>query len=105
LLEYFSGIFSVLTSTNVHPVAQGGIEAKIGAKNKDKRKQTPVVIEVSPVLPPSAIPAPDSMKAVTGLHPKRDPIEMQNASVQYANVERGKSPLLTSTTPEKRAIL
>lgn len=94
-----------LTITNVHPVAQGGIDAKIGAKNNEIRKQTPVVIAVSPVLPPSAIPAPDSMNAVTGDVPNKAPIEIQRESVQYATVERGKSPDLVSTTPEKRAIL
>ena len=49
----------------VQPVAHGGIDAKIGAKNIDKRKHNPVTTAVSPVLPPSAIPAPDSMNAVT----------------------------------------
>jgi hypothetical protein len=50
---------------SVHPVAHGGTEANIGAKNIDKMKQSPVVTAVKPVLPPSAIPAPDSMNAVT----------------------------------------
>jgi hypothetical protein len=50
---------------SVHPVAQGGIEAKIGAKNIDSKKHSPVVTAVKPVRPPSAIPAPDSIKAVT----------------------------------------
>jgi len=66
----------------VHPVAQGGILAKIGAKKIERRKQTPVVIEVSPVFPPSEIPAPDSTKAVTGDNPKRDPMEIVIASQQ-----------------------
>lgn len=54
------------TRTNVHPVAQGGMEAKMGAKKSEIKKQIPVVMAVSPVFPPSAMPAPDSMKAVTG---------------------------------------
>jgi hypothetical protein len=91
--------------TNVHPVAQGGIEAKMGAKNKEMRKQMPVVMAVNPVLPPSAIPAPDSMNAVTGEVPNNAPMEMHSESVQYATVERGKSPDFVSTTPEKRAML
>jgi len=66
----------------VLPVAHGGIEAKIGAKNIEMRKQTPQVMAVSPVFPPSAIPAPLSMKAVTGEQPRSAPMEMQNASVQ-----------------------
>lgn len=64
------------------PVAHGGIEAKIGAKNIEMRKQTPQVMAVSPVFPPSAIPAPLSMKAVTGEQPRSAPMEMQKASVQ-----------------------
>lgn len=76
----------------------------MGAKNIEIRKQTPVVIAVKPVRPPSVIPAPDSMKAVTGEQPKREPMEMVIASVQYARVERGKSPVVVSTTPEKRAM-
>jgi hypothetical protein len=68
--------------TSVHPVAHGGIEAKIGAKNMHIKKQTPVVMAVRPVFPPSAIPAPDSMKAVTGDVPKSAPIEMHTESVQ-----------------------
>lgn len=84
-------------------MAQGGIEARIGAKKRLIRKQAPADIAVSPVRPPSAIPAPLSMKAVTGEHPKREPIEMHAASVQYATVERGKSPS-SSTTPQNLAI-
>jgi len=36
----------------------------MGAKNMEMKKQTPQVMAVRPVLPPSAIPAPDSMTAV-----------------------------------------
>jgi len=38
------------------PVAQGGMEAKIGAKKREMKKHTPVVIAVRPVRPPSWIP-------------------------------------------------
>lgn len=72
----------MLTKINVQPVAQGGIEAKIGAKKMDARKHNPVTMAVSPVLPPSAIPAPLSINAVTGEHPSSDPIEMHAASIQ-----------------------
>jgi hypothetical protein len=88
----------------VQPVAQGGMDAKIGAKKIDIRKQTPVVIAVSPVRPPSVIPDPDSMNAVTGEQPKRDPMEIVMASQQYARVDLGKSPVSGSTTPEKCAM-
>jgi hypothetical protein len=89
----------------VHPVAQGGIEAKIGAKKMEMIKHNPVVTAVSPVRPPSAIPEPDSMNAVTGERPSRLPMEMLKASVQYAIVDRGKSPCAESATPANRAIL
>jgi hypothetical protein len=70
------------TRIKVHPVAHGGMDAKIGAKKIEIRKQRPVVMAVRPVRPPSVIPAPDSMKAVTGEHPKRDPMEIDIASTQ-----------------------
>ena len=70
------------TIISVHPVAHGGIESKIGAKKRETMKQNPVVIAVKPVLPPSAIPAPDSIKTVTGEVPKRLPIEIDKASAQ-----------------------
>jgi hypothetical protein len=37
------------------PVAQDGIEAKMGAKKTETRKQRPVTIAVIPVFPPSVI--------------------------------------------------
>jgi hypothetical protein len=67
------------TMTRVQPVAQGGMEAKIGAKKMEMKKQMPEVMAVIPVLPPSEIPAPDSIKAVTGERPKRDPIVIPKA--------------------------
>jgi len=70
------------TRIRVQPVAHGGIEANIGAKKTDIRKQTPVVIAVRPVRPPSVMPAPDSIKAVTGEQPNREPIDIANASQQ-----------------------
>lgn len=93
-----------LTKTRVQPVAYGGIDANIGAKKIDAKKHMPVVIPVRPVLPPSEIPEPDSIKTVTGEDPKRDPIEMAIASVQYATVDLGNDPVLESTTPENLAI-
>lgn len=69
------------TIISVQPVAQGGMEAKMGAKKILMKKQKPVTMAVIPVLPPSEMPAPDSMKAVTGERPKRDPMEIPNAGV------------------------
>lgn len=80
----------------MHPVAQGGMLANIGAKNTLTKKHSPVTIAVRPVRPPSAIPAPLSMKAVTGEQPSRDPMLIHAASMQYATVDRGKSPSLLS---------
>ena len=94
----------LLTKMSVQPVAQGGIDAKMGEKKMEMRKQTPVVMAVRPVRPPSAMPAPDSMNAVTGDVPSREPIEIMIASVQYATVDRGNEPVFSSTTPEKRAM-
>lgn len=68
------------TIIKVHPVAHGGMEAKIGAKKMEIKKHNPVTIAVIPVLPPSEIPAADSMKAVTGERPKREPIEIPKAA-------------------------
>jgi len=69
------------TIMRVQPVAHGGMEAKIGAKKMEMKKQTPVIIAVMPVFPPSEIPAPDSMNAVTGERPKREPMEIPNAEM------------------------
>lgn len=85
-------------------MAQGGIDAKIGEKKIETRKQNPATMAVRPVRPPSAIPAPLSMNAVTGEQPSKDPRVMQVASVQYARVDLGKSPPFGSTTPQNRAI-
>jgi hypothetical protein len=74
--------FEILTRIKVQPVAQGGIEAKIGAKNMAMRKHMPAVMAVSPVFPPSAMPAPDSMNAVTGETPRSAPTDILKASVQ-----------------------
>lgn len=69
--------------TRVHPVAQGGMDAKMGAKKTAMKKQIPVTHEVRPVLPPSEIPAPLSTNAVTGETPNKEPIETQTASTSY----------------------
>lgn len=89
---------------SVGPVAHGGMDAKMGAKKMDTIKHKPVVILVNPVLPPSAMPAPLSIKAVTGEQPSKALTEMHPASQQKATVDRGKSPSLGSTTPLKRTM-
>ena len=51
------------------------------------------------------MPAPDSINAVTGDVPKRAPMDMEKASVQYAIVDLGKDPVSSSTTPANLAML
>jgi hypothetical protein len=58
------------------------MDAKIGAKNTETRKQSPETMAVMPVAPPSEIPAPDSINAVTGDKPNNDPIEILKASTR-----------------------
>lgn len=41
------------TITRAPPVAQPGMDEKMGAKNTEMKKQIPVIIAVIPVLPPS----------------------------------------------------
>jgi len=50
------------------------------------------------------IPVALSMKAVTGLVPMRAPILMENASTQYATVERSKSSVTGSRSPANLAM-
>ncbi|MNC51449.1 hypothetical protein D3C75_1007410 [compost metagenome] len=45
------------TTIRAAAVAEPGIRATTGARNKDNRKHTPVVTEVRPVRPPWATPA------------------------------------------------
>ena len=92
------------TITNAPPVAHAGIDAKIGAKNTDTKNANPVVIAVSPVLPPSEIPVALSMNAVTGDVPMSAPMLMLNASTQYAIVEFSKSSVTGSRRPANLAM-
>jgi hypothetical protein len=43
------------TMTKAPPVAQGGMDAKMGAKNTEMKNAKPVAIAVIPVFPPSEI--------------------------------------------------
>ena len=58
---------AIITPTiiNTADVACVGIATNNGAKNKDSKNNTPVVIAVNPVFPPSPIPAALSINAVT----------------------------------------
>ena len=70
------------TMTSAPPVAQEGMDAKMGAKKTEMKNMKPVVIAVMPVRPPSAMPVADSMNAVTGDVPMSAPMEIENASTQ-----------------------
>jgi hypothetical protein len=58
------------------------MDAKTGAKKTATKKQRPVAMAVSPVRPPCMIPEALSINAVTGEHPRNEPIDMKAASVQ-----------------------
>ena len=108
-------------------MAHGGIDAKIGAKNTETKKASPVTMAVIPVLPPSnqrheysvscapyitrvcydhvpLIPVALSTNEVTGLVPISAPMLIQNASTQYAIVEFSKSNVTGSRRPANFAI-
>ena len=48
-------IISDPTMVNAPPVAQDGMDAKMGAKKMDTKNIIPVVMAVKPVLPPSVV--------------------------------------------------
>ena len=52
---------------------QGGIEARMGAKKSESRKQRETTTAVRPVRPPSRMPGADSMYVVTGEVPHTAP--------------------------------
>jgi hypothetical protein len=54
--DYQRAYFRIISEpamTRAPPVAQGGMDAKIGAKKTEMKKANPTVIAVIPVLPPS----------------------------------------------------
>ena len=61
-------------------VANAGIAVNIGEKNNDKKNNAAIVNPANPVLPPSAIPAADSMNATGVDVPKHAPIVEPTAS-------------------------
>ena len=80
------------TKIKAGPVDHGGKLAKMGEKKMEMKKPKATVIAVKPVRPPSAMPAPDSTKAVQEDVPKQEPIETAQASAKKAHVECSKSP-------------
>lgn len=63
-------------------MAQGGTDAKMGAKKMDMMKHSPVTMAARPVRPPSEMPELLSMNTVLGEEPSSEPMEMKAASVQ-----------------------
>merc|ERR1712087_451329 len=86
-------IMSAPTTTSAPPVAHGGMLAKIGLKNNDRKNNSPTTTAVRPILPPALIPAPLSMYAVVSVVPINDPIMVPMASDEKAQLDLGKSPL------------
>mmetsp|Transcript_3761 Transcript_3761/g.7476 ORF Transcript_3761/g.7476 Transcript_3761/m.7476 type:complete len:211 (-) Transcript_3761:974-1606(-) len=80
------------TITKAPPVAQGGMEAIIGAKKILSKKKIPQNTAVMPVREPVSTPAALSMYEVTGLRPKKEPAMVAQASAAKARRDRGKSP-------------
>lgn len=71
------------TITRAGAVAKDGIVRKIGDKNSAPTKKRPDTIEVSPVLPPSAIPEEDSTKVVIVDVPRQAPTVVPSASANF----------------------
>uniref|UniRef100_A0A7C8ZA38 Uncharacterized protein n=1 Tax=Opuntia streptacantha TaxID=393608 RepID=A0A7C8ZA38_OPUST len=74
--------FIIRTPTKINggPTAHAGIDASNGVMKNARKKYAAAVNAVNPVLPPSRIPVEDSMNAVTGEVPRRDPTTIETAS-------------------------
>ena len=115
-------IISVPTIVIAPPVAHGGIDEKMGPKKMEMKNIIPVVMAVSPVLPPSTkiiyqplstqrtwygplIPVADSMNTVTELEPKRALRMIEKAVTQNAIEEPSKSRVAESCKPDNLAMV
>ena len=92
---------AIITPTiiNTADVACVGIATNNGAKNKDSKNNTPVVIAVNPVFPPSPIPAALSINAVTVDVPIKAPTVVPIASANIASLALGIFPSSSSRLP------
>ena len=86
-------IIKTPTRINGGPTAHAGIEASNGVKKNAKKKYAATVNAVIPVLPPSRIPVEDSINAVTGEVPSKDPTTIDVASDMNAKYCPSKPPL------------
>ena len=73
-------------------VANDGIAVNTGAKNIESKNKNAVVIEVRPVLPPSATPADDSTTVVVVDVPNTAPAVVAIASARSAGRILGNLP-------------
>lgn len=87
-------ITPIVTSAPVS--ADSGIRVNIGARKSANKNNTPVVKAVSPVLPPSAIPAELSTNVVMVEVPSVAPSVVPIASDIRASFDRGILPFLSN---------
>lgn len=74
------------------PVAYGGIDPKMGARNMEQKKPKATTKLVIPVLPPARMPTADSAKMVRGDVPRREPMMVAMPSVARVIIWRGQWP-------------
>ena len=92
---------AIITPTiiNTADVACVGIAINNGAKNSDNKNNTPVVIAVKPVLPPSPIPEALSINEVTVDVPSKAPVVVPIASANIASLALGILPFSSKRFP------
>ena len=87
------------TSTSDGPTAHGGTLISSGEKKSDARKHADTVIAVTPVLPPSLIPAVDSMYVVTVVLPSAALSTVEPASTRKARYSPSNPPAPSVNPP------
>ena len=84
------------TTISAGAVANEGMARNKGEKKSAKRKNPATIIEVSPVLPPSATPDADSPKVVIVEVPRMAPTVVPMASASNAPLIPGSFPSLSN---------
>ena len=82
--EPMPDIIIMPTKISAGAVTKAGIDEIIGVKKSAMAKHIPVMIETSPVRPPSSIPDADSTKHVTVDVPSSAPIIVEEESTTKA---------------------
>ena len=75
--------------TRMGAVAVWGTVPKRGARKTEQKKKKPIVTAVSPVLPPSLMPAAVSTCTITGVLPVNPPTTVPTAEERKAHTEPG----------------